>query len=82
MNKRFEPIIFSVLMSVFMTIPVAFVMTLVNVGWSVRFFFQAFLMSSLLGLAVSIPVAFIAFPLVSKMVAAIFKEGKKENHGS
>lgn len=57
-------------MSIFMSIPMSFVMTAVNVGFT-DIFVRAFLGSAVIGTIVAIPVAFLAMPVAQKLVAVI-----------
>lgn len=68
--SKLERILFPVFMSMTMSIPMSFVMTAVNVGFSDHFI-QAFLRSALIGICVSMPIAFIAVPRVRKLVSKI-----------
>lgn len=67
MNKKCEPLIFAVLMSVTITLPMSFLMTLINVGVN-SVFLPAFFQSVMLGLLVSIPLSLLAVPYVRRVV--------------
>jgi hypothetical protein len=70
MSRKYEPLVFAILMSVLMTLPVSFVMTLVGVGFNARFV-GAWLVSLALGIGVSIPVAYFAVPAVRRIVERV-----------
>jgi hypothetical protein len=64
-TKILMGIIFPTLMALIMDILITFVMVAVNVGFSdVKVFFIAFGISSLIGLAVSLPISLIFVPLL------------------
>lgn len=68
--KHVEELLFSILMSVVMSLPISFVMTIINVGMNENIF-QVFISSGVIGTIVSIPVAFLAVPLIKKLVGII-----------
>lgn len=63
----------AILLSIFMSVPMSFVMTVVNVGFT-DIFLKAFLGSAVIGTIVAIPVAFLAMPLANKLVAWIISK--------
>jgi len=67
MDRKYENVVFAILMAIVITIPMAFFMTLINVGFS-NIFLQAFLKSLVVGIIVSAPIAFIVIPYVRKLV--------------
>ncbi|MGF7058518.1 DUF2798 domain-containing protein [Brassicibacter mesophilus] len=69
-NKKYKGIIFSCLAAILISVPIAFFMVIINVGFT-KDFLKAFINSSLVGIAISIPLANIAIPLAEKIVAKI-----------
>jgi uncharacterized protein DUF2798 len=69
-NKKYKGIIFSCLAAILISVPIAFFMVIINVGFT-KDFLKAFINSSLVGIAISIPLANIAIPLTEKIVAKI-----------
>jgi len=65
-----EAVLLSVLKLIFMSFPLHFVMTAVNIDFTDNFM-KAFLGSAIIGTVVAIPVAFLAMPVAQKLVAAI-----------
>lgn len=72
-KKKYKGIIFSCLAAIFISVPIAFFMVLINMGFT-KDFFKAFINSSLVGIAISIPLANIVIPLVEKIVVKIVEE--------
>ncbi|QIB68698.1 DUF2798 domain-containing protein [Aminipila butyrica] len=72
-NKKYRGIVFSCLAAVSISVPIAFFMVLLNYGFRSGFLI-AFLKSSLVGTAISVPLANIFIPLVEKIVNKIVAE--------
>lgn len=72
-NKKYRGIVFSCIAAVFISIPIAFFMVLINYGFRAGFLI-AFLKSSLVGTAISVPLANIFIPLAEKIVNKIVEE--------
>ncbi|WP_160198180.1 DUF2798 domain-containing protein [Senegalia massiliensis] len=72
-NKKYRGVVFSCLAAVFISVPIAFFMVLINYGFRAGFM-MAFLKSSLLGTAISIPLANIFIPLAEKIVNKVVEE--------
>lgn len=72
-NKKYKGIIFSCIAAILISVPIAFFMVIINVGFT-RDFLKAFINSSLVGIAISIPLANIAIPLAEKIVAKIVED--------
>ncbi len=67
MDRKYENVVFAILMAIVITIPMAFFMTLINIGFN-NIFFQEFLKSLVIGIIVSAPIAFIVIPYVQELV--------------
>lgn len=72
-SKKYRGVTFSCLAAVFISVPIAFFMVLINYGVRPGFWI-AFLKSALVGTAVSIPLANIFIPLAEKIVNKIVEE--------
>jgi len=72
-NKKYRGVVFSCLAAVFISIPIAFFMVLINYGFRAGFL-MAFLKSSLVGTAISVPLANVFIPLAEKIVNRIVEE--------
>ncbi|HAQ41332.1 MAG TPA: hypothetical protein DCM73_11185 [Clostridiales bacterium] len=72
-NKKYRGVVFSCLAAVFISIPIAFFMVLINYGFRAGFL-MAFLKSSLVGTAISVPLANVFIPLAEKIVNKIVEE--------
>lgn len=72
-NKKYRGVVFSCLAAVFISIPIAFFMVIINYGFRAGFL-VAFLKSSLVGTAISVPLANIFIPLAEKIVNSIVEE--------
>lgn len=66
-NKKYRNVVFSCIAAVFISVPIAFVMVVINFGFKEGFLF-AFLKSALSGTAISIPLANIGIPVAEKIV--------------
>jgi len=63
----------SCLAAVFISVPIALVMTIINVGFS-NGFLLAFVKSALAGIAISVPLANIGVPAAEKIAGKIVKK--------
>ncbi|WP_026895371.1 DUF2798 domain-containing protein [Clostridiisalibacter paucivorans] len=72
-NKKYRGVVFSCLAAVFISVPIAFFMVIINYGFRPGFLI-AFLKSSLVGTAISVPLANIFIPLAEKIVNNIVEE--------
>nr|WP_281417221.1 DUF2798 domain-containing protein [Clostridium mobile] len=72
-SKKYRGIVFSCLAAVFISVPIAFFMVIINYGFRAGFF-MAFLKSSLVGTAISVPLANILIPVADKIVNKIVEE--------
>ena len=69
-SKKFYGIVMSCLAAIFISVPIALVMTIINVGF-IDGFLLAFLKSALAGVAISIPLANIGVPAAVKIAKKI-----------
>ena len=72
-NKKYRNVVFSCLAAVFISVPIAFFMVLINYGFRDGFLL-AFLKSALVGTAISIPLANLLIPVAEKIVNKIVAE--------
>lgn len=72
-NKKYRGFVFSCLAAVFISVPIAFFMVIINYGLRAGFLL-AFLKSSLVGTAISVPLANIFIPLAEKIVNSIVEK--------
>ncbi|WP_057913121.1 DUF2798 domain-containing protein [Peribacillus muralis] len=74
--KWLETILFSFVTSIIVTIPLAFVLTAYNLGFT-DIFLKAYLTNSLIAVIVSTPASLIAAPLTVKIMRGIFPKKKQ-----
>ncbi len=72
-KKKYAGVLMSCLAAVIISVPIAFIMVLINVGFSPGFFL-AFLKSALVGILISIPLANIGIPLAEKITKKLVKD--------
>ena len=72
-NKRYRGIVFSCLAAIFISVPMAFFMVVMNYGLRAGFVI-AFLKSALLGTVISVPLANLLIPVAEKIVNKIVEE--------
>ena len=72
-SKKYRGVTFSCLAAVFISVPIAFFMVLINYGARAGFWI-AFLKSALVGTAISVPLANIFIPLAEKIVNKVVEE--------
>ncbi|MGI6161744.1 MAG: DUF2798 domain-containing protein [Christensenellales bacterium] len=73
MNKKYYNIVFSCLAAIVISVPISFVMVVINLGF-VEGFLLAFLKSALVSIAISIPLANIGIPIAKKLTGKIMKQ--------
>ena len=71
-KMRYKNIVFSCLAAVFISVPIALLMVIMNYGFKPGFI-MAFIRSALLGTAISVPLANLLLPLAQKIVNKIFE---------
>jgi len=72
-GKKYYGIVMSCLAAIFISVPIALVMTIINVGFN-EYFPLAFLKSALAGIAISIPLANVGVPLAEKISKKIARK--------
>ncbi len=72
-NRKYKGIVFSCIAAVLISVPIAFFMVAINLGFTTGFL-KAFINSSLVGVAISIPLANIAIPLTENIVGRIVEK--------
>ncbi|WP_353893775.1 DUF2798 domain-containing protein [Proteinivorax hydrogeniformans] len=72
-NKKYKNVLFSCIAAIFISVPIALIMVIINYGVEPGFF-RAFLRSALVGTAISIPLANIFIPLTEKIVNKLIEE--------
>ena len=72
-NRKYKGIVFSCIAAVLISVPIAFFMVAINLGFTTGFL-KAFIYSSLVGVAISIPLANIAIPLTENIVGRIVEK--------
>ncbi|MGO1470034.1 MAG: DUF2798 domain-containing protein [Tissierella sp.] len=72
-DKKYRGIIFSCLAAVFISVPIAFIMVIINYGFRAGFII-AFLKSALAGTAISVPLANVFIPWAEKITNKIVEE--------
>lgn len=72
-SKKYYGIIMSCLAAIIISVPIAFIMVVINVGFG-QGFILAFLKSALASVLISIPLANIGIPAAEKITKKIVKE--------
>ncbi len=72
-NNKLYNLVFSCLAAILISVPIAFIMVVMNLGF-VEGFFLAFLKSALVSILISIPLATIGIPIAQKLTNWIFKK--------
>lgn len=72
-DKKYRGVILSCLAAIIISVPIAFIMVVINVGFTSAFL-QAFLKSALVSVLISIPLANIGIPLAEKLTARLMKK--------
>jgi phage-related holin len=71
-SKKYYGIVMSCLAAIFISVPISFVMTIINVGFT-EDFILAFLKSAAVGIVISVPLANIGVPIAEKIAKKIVK---------
>lgn len=71
-GKKYRGIIMSCLSAIIISVPIAFIMVVINVGFT-HGFALAFLKSALVSVGISIPLAAIGIPIAEKITDKIVK---------
>ncbi len=66
LNQKYYSIVFSCLAAIVISVPIAFIMVVINLGF-VAGFLLAFAKSALVSIAMSIPLAAVGIPLAEKL---------------
>ncbi len=77
MNSKYYNIVLSCLAAVFISVPMALIMVIMNYGFKTGFLL-AFLKSALVGTLISIPLANIGIPISQKIADKIFNKKEKD----
>ena len=72
-NNKYYNLVFSCLAAILISVPIAFIMVVMNLGF-VKGFFVAFLKSALVSILISIPLATIGIPVAQKLTDKLFKK--------
>jgi len=72
-NKKYYGIIISCLAALFISVPISFIMVIVNIGFIEGFLF-AFLKSALINVLISIPLANIGISFAEKIANKLIKK--------
>lgn len=72
-SKKYYGMIMSCLAAIIISVPIAFIMVVINVGF-VQGFFLAFSKSALVSVLISIPLANIGIPVAEKITKKITKD--------
>ncbi len=76
LNKKYYNIVFSCLAAIIISVPISFLMVVINLGF-VKGFWIAFLKSALVSVIISIPLANIGIPVAKKISDKMFKMEKE-----
>lgn len=71
-NKKYHGIILSCLAAIIISVPIAFIMVVINLGFA-EGFISAFLKSALVSILISIPLANIGIPIAEKITNKMTK---------
>lgn len=71
-NKKYRNIVFSCLAAIIISVPIAFIMVVINFGFAEGFLF-AFLKSALVSILISIPLVNIGIPIAEKITTKLIK---------
>ncbi|MGF6905952.1 DUF2798 domain-containing protein [Fusobacterium sp. PH5-44] len=72
-DKKYRNIAFSCLAAIIISVPIAFIMVVINLGFTKGFLF-AFLKSALVSILISIPLANIGIPIADKITSKLIKD--------
>ncbi|MGI6783835.1 MAG: DUF2798 domain-containing protein [Aminivibrio sp.] len=73
MNPKYYNTVFSCLAAVIISVPIAFIMVVINLGFAPGFF-AAFLKSAAAGVAISAPLANIGIPMAQKITNVLVEK--------
>jgi len=71
-SRKYYTLVFGIAVSLFMSSCMSFVMTVVNIGFTQRFFI-AWIRAFVIGFAVALPVSLIIIPVIRKNIEKVFK---------
>ena len=71
-KKKYYGVVMSCLAAVFISVPIAFIMVAINLGF-VAGFLLAFAKSALVGVVISVPLANLGIPLAEKIAKKVVK---------
>lgn len=72
-GKKYYSVVLSCLAAIFISVPISFIMVVINVGFT-EHFPLAFLKSALAGVLISIPLANVGIPIAEKITRKIVKK--------
>lgn len=72
-NKKYRGIVMSCLAAIIISVPIAFIMVVINVGFT-QGFMLAFLKSAVVGVLISVPLAAIGIPAAEKITNKIVRK--------
>lgn len=72
-NKKYRGIVLSCLAAIIISVPIAFIMVVINFGFQAGFLL-AFLRSALVSVGISIPLATIGIPIAEKITDKLVKK--------
>lgn len=72
-HKKYYNIVFSCLAAIVISVPISFVMVVINLGF-VAGFLLAFIKSALVSIAISIPLANIGIPIAKKITDRLIEK--------
>lgn len=74
-EKKYYNIVFSCLAAIIISVPIAFIMVVLNFGFQ-RGFLLAFFKSALISILISIPLATIGIPIAKKLTDILVEKNK------
>lgn len=72
-NKKYRGIVMSCLAAIIISVPIAFIMVVINVGFT-QGLVLAFLKSAVVGVLISVPLAAIGIPVAEKITNKIVRK--------
>lgn len=72
-SKKYFNVVFSCIAAVFISVPIAFIMVAINLGFTAGFLL-AFAKSALVGIVISVPLANIGIPAAEKLTKKLMKK--------
>lgn len=73
LDQKYYNLVFSCLAAVLISVPIAFIMIVINLGFGPGFLW-AFLKSALVSVAISVPLANIGIPIAKRLADRIIKK--------